>query len=146
MTLGLHRLHRPYVQRVLEDVGVGHVPVVAAVPVVDPETADLQHPRIVDDRVRCDGPGDDRPRQRDHLHHRSGLVHVARDVVLEEGGVGVGEIVGVVARVVGPRDDAASGGVHDQHAPALGASLLDSIRERLFSRVLNVRVKREDQA
>ena len=55
------------------------------------------------------------------------------------------EVVRVVARVVGPGDDAAGGGIHDQHASAFRVVLLHAVGEQLFSRVLNVRVQRQHE-
>ena len=53
------------------------------------------------------------------------------------------EVVRVVARIVGPGDDAAGVRVHDQHASALGVVSLDAVGERLLCRVLDVRVERK---
>ncbi len=145
MTLGEHRLHRTHVERVSEHIGVVDVAVVAVVPVGDPVTADVQITRVVDDGAGGDRTLVDRARERDDLHHRAGLVEVARDVVLEERRVGVCEVVGVVARVVGPGDDSARGGIHDQHAAALGVCFVDAVRKCLLGCVLHVGVQRQNQ-
>ena len=142
MALGLHRLHRADVERMLEHVRVGDVAVVATIPVVDAVAADVHEARVVDDHVGRYRAGIDSARKRHDLHHRSRLVDGARDVVEEVRRVGVDEVVRVVARVVGPRDDAAGRGVHDQNASALGVRLPHAGGEGLLGRVLDVGVER----
>ena len=145
MTLRLHRLHRADVEGVGQHVGVVDVAVVRPVPVVDPIAAHRQHPGVIDDRVGSDRALVDRARERDHLQHRAGLVEIAGDVVLEERAISVIEVIGVVAWVVGPRDDASSGRSHDQDAAAFGVVRIDAGGENLLRRVLDVGVERQHE-
>jgi hypothetical protein len=59
--------------------------------------------------------------------------------------VGVVEVVGVVARVVGPGNDPAGGRIHDQDAAALGVVRLDAGGQSLFRRELDARVERQHE-
>ena len=145
VAFGQHRFHRADVEGVFQHVCVVDVAVVTSVPVVDPVTADIEHARVVDDSAGFDRAGVDRPGQGHDLHHGARLVDVAEHVVLEGRCVGVVEVVGVVARVVSPRDDPAGCGIHDQDAAALRTVSLDPFHQRLFGRVLDVRVERKHE-
>ena len=145
MALRLHRFYGADVPRVREYRRVVDVAVVAPVPVVDAVTADADHAGVVDHRVGGDRAGVDGAGQGHDLHHRAWLVHRTGHAVLEECRVSVVEVVGVVARIVGPGDDATCVRVHDQHAAALGVVSLHTVGQRLLGCVLDVRVDRKHQ-
>ena len=101
---------------------------------------------VVDELLlRGDRSGIERGGHRERLHDRSGLV-LARDRrVAEELAVGGGEVVRVVRRVAGHRQDRAGLGVHDHAGRPRGTVQPVGVPDRLLEDVLDAEVQGQAQ-
>ena len=84
-------------------------------------------------------------RQGDDLHHRPGFVDVGDDRIDEARGRRGGEVVGVVARHVGPGYDPAGLWLHDDQRAALRLVFLDAVGESSLRDHLDGAVQRQLQ-
>ena len=101
---------------------------------------------VVDELLlRGDRPGVERGGHRERLHDRSGLVLARDGRVAEELAVGGGEVVRVVRRVAGHRQDRAGLGVHDHAGRPRGTVQPVRVPDRLLEDVLDAEVQGQAQ-
>src|SRR5207302_6763126 len=141
--LHLLRLDGADVERVLQHLRHGDVPMRPVVPVADRYPADDGDTGLVEARVRRDRVVVERAGQGHDLHYRPGLVETRDDRVDELGGRRRRKLVRVVAGHVRPGDDATGGWLHDDQRATLRLVLLDAVGQRPFGDHLDGAVKRQ---